>query len=150
MGSERMNYKHGLRRHPLYGIWNAMNQRCNNPNVGAYPHYGGRGIKVCEEWGSFEAFYKWSVANGWAEGLSIDRIDNDGNYCPENCRWTDIYTQANNTSSNRFITYNGKTQTEAQWAKELGMNKYTLSSRINLRGWSIERAFTQPVRGRKS
>lgn len=145
-----MNYKHGLRGHPLYYVWNMMNQRCNNPNNKAYCYYGGRGIKVCEEWSSFEAFYDWSMKNGWKMGLSIDRIDNDGNYCPKNCRWTDRCTQANNTSANRFITYNGKTQTEAQWAKELGMNKNTLSSRINLRGWSIERAFTQPVRGRKS
>lgn len=143
-----MNYKHGLRGHPLYYTWNMMRQRCCNPNNKTYPNYGGRGISVCDEWSSFKVFYDWSILNGWKPGLSIDRIDNDGNYCPENCRWVDRYVQANNTSTNRFITYKGKTQTEAQWAKELGMSKYTLSSRLNLRGWSVERAFETPVKNR--
>ena len=139
---------HNLCHHPLYPVWNTMRQRCTNPDSKSYPRYGGRGIKVCEAWSSFKEFHDWAVSNGWQEGLTIDRIDNDGNYCPENCRWVDYNVQANNTSANRLITYKGKTQTEAQWAKELGMNKYTLSSRINLRGWSIEKAFETPVKKR--
>lgn len=96
-GLTQRNTVHGKRNTKLYGVWSVMKQRCTNPNNHKYKDYGGRGITVCEEWlNSFETFYLWAVANGYAEGLSIDRIDNDGNYCPENCRWTTMKEQRHN------------------------------------------------------
>ena len=107
----------------LYAIWNSMKQRCNNSNNKKYPRYGGRGIKVCKEWlYSFDSFKEWSVKNGYREGLAIDRINNDGNYEPSNCRWTDYKMQNNNTSAIELITYNGETHTKAQWAELYGLS----------------------------
>ena len=138
---------HNLSNHPLYKIWYDMKRRCTNVNTSRYCDYGGRGIQVCSSWDTdFLSFYEWSYANGYKPGLQIDRIDNDGNYCPENCRWSTQMEQANNTRKNVRWTYNGKTQTIAQWASELGMNPITLRDRVNRYGWSIERALTEVVR----
>ena len=136
------NYKDGRTKHSLYGTWTQMINRCENPKSKHYDRYGGRGIKVCEEWHDFWSFVKWSDSiGGRPNGYTIDRIDNDGNYCPENCRWANWETQTSNKSSNRYITYNGKTQTIQQWSIDIGLNEQTLTNRIN-RGWSIERALT--------
>lgn len=138
---------HGLKDHPLYTTWTNIKYRCFNPNCEYYHHYGGRGIIICDEWrDNFLVFYEWSLKHGWEKGLEIDRIDNEGPYAPWNCRWTTRCEQNNNKRNNHLIEYNGRSQTMTQWAKELGMNVTTLKSRINQRGWSIEDAFTKPVR----
>ncbi len=91
------NTAHGKYYTKLHGVWNSMKQRCNNPNNRKFKDYGGRGIKVCAEWEtSFEAFYNWAVSNGYAAGLSIDRIDVNSNYCPDNCRWVTMTVQRHN------------------------------------------------------
>ena len=90
------NYKHGGRKSRLYSIWSGMKKRCENPNCIAYKNYGGRGIVICSEWSNFSNFRHWALSHGYEKNLSIDRIDNEGNYEPQNCRWTDAKTQANN------------------------------------------------------
>lgn len=105
----------------LYRVLASMKNRCYNKNEPGYKNYGGRGIKVCDEWrNSYEAFESWALSHGYAEGLSIERIDVNGNYCPENCKWATQLEQCNNMRRNIRVTYLGKTQTLAQWAKELG------------------------------
>lgn len=113
---------HGMYGTPLYHSWAGMIRRCSNPNDKLYHRYGGRGIAVCDEWKSFEGFYQWSAENGYQSDLTIDRINNDEGYSPNNCRWTDRITQSNNTSQNRKITYNGITKTIADWARLLNLN----------------------------
>lgn len=133
---------HGKRDTRLYHIWSSMKGRCITTSNHKYKNYGGRGITICEEWlNDFQAFYDWAMANGYSDDLSIDRIDVNGNYEPSNCRWTDAKTQMNNMTTNRLITYNGKTQTVSQWADETGINRGTLITRFNL-GWEEERALT--------
>ena len=140
-----MPYTHGKRYTKIYHIWSSMKNRCLNPMCKDYDFYGGRGIKVCEEWKDFKNFDKWAMQNGYKEGLSIDRIDTDGNYCPENCRWITIREQCYNRRSNHYIEYNGKSQTITQWAEEYGITEQVLSGRLR-KGWSIEKALTHPVK----
>lgn len=143
-----LNTSHGGTGTRLYNIWNLMKDRCLNPNNKRYECYGGRGITVCEEWMEFEPFRDWSMSNGYADNLTIDRKDNDGNYEPSNCRWATHKEQANNRSNNHYLTYNGETHTIAEWAEIKGINKDVLRSRINI-GWQIERAFNEKVTERK-
>lgn len=110
-----------LYRTRFYRIWSAMRQRCNNPKGDSYEHYGGRGIKVCERWNSFENFI-YDMYPTYSDALSIDRIDNNGNYEPGNCRWATRVEQALNTRRNRFVTIDGITQTLSQWAEQLDVN----------------------------
>lgn len=136
--------RHGKSTHPLYKTWHNMRSRCDNPNATKYEIYGGRGITVCDEWEhSFEAFYDWSISNGWEKGLTIDRINTDKGYSPDNCRWTDYYTQNNNLRSNHNITYNGECYSIYEWARRLHISKKALSERVR-RGWSVERTFNTP------
>lgn len=132
----------GYKDHPLYSIWSAMHQRCSNPRLKCYYNYGGRGITVCERWSEFKNF----LADMGLPPLkhSIDRIDNDGNYAPENCRWAPIKQQANNTRANFRITYGGATKTLAEWSDCTGINSNTLHNRLRRGQWSVERAFTTP------
>ena len=129
-----------------------MKNRCNNPNEPRYSDYGGRGITVCQEWlDDFMNFYNWAMENGYSDELSIDRINNDKGYSPDNCRWSTKKEQANNTRTSHNITYKGQTKTLTEWSEILGLSFHLLSNRINKYGWSIERAFETPKsnRGRK-
>lgn len=135
---------HGLSETRIYKIYKAMKSRTTNKNSTGYKNYGGRGIKICDEWLSdFRKFYYWSINNGYKDGLTIDRIDVNGNYEPSNCRWTTMKEQGNNKRNNHNITYNGETHTMKQWAERLGINYYTLERRINAYHLPIERAFTK-------
>lgn len=129
-------------RPKIYYVWWSMLNRCKNPKTRRYHRYGGRGISVCDEWKTFEGFWKWAKL-GYREGLTIDRINNDGNYEPGNCRWTSRFVQGNNTSHNTMICYHGVTKSATAWARPLGMKGETLSRRL-LRGWDIEDAFSLP------
>lgn len=126
----------------LYSIWNGVKTRCYNSNHVHYSDYGGRGIAMCHEWkDDFKTFQDWAFKNGYSEELTLDRIEPNGNYEPSNCRWTTRKEQQNNRRNNIIITYNGKTQTLAQWADEVGINYHKLLIRIS-RGWDAERALT--------
>lgn len=131
---------HGQRSTKLYAVWCSMKSRCNNKNAKSYKDYGARGINVCEEWlNSFESFYEWSMKNGYKEGLQIDRINNNGDYCPENCRWITRKENMNNTSKNVFLDYNGDIKTLSQWSDIVGTSEKLISGRLK-RGWSAEQA----------
>ena len=131
--------KHGGRNSKLYRIWSNMKDRCNNPDCKVYSDYGGRGIKVCKEWiDDFSAFQKWALANGYKEGLTIDRKDNDKGYSPDNCRWTDRKIQGNNKRNCRYITYKGQRKSVAEWSDITGIPHDTLLYRLN-HGWETER-----------
>lgn len=130
----------------LYRIWYHLAGRCENPNDDAYSNYGGRGITIYPEWRkSYTVFREWSLQNGYKDNLSIDRIDNNGNYEPGNCRWTTAKEQCNNKRNNHLLTCNGETKTMAQWAEEVGINYDTLKRRIKL-GWPIDKALYAPLR----
>jgi hypothetical protein len=124
-----------------------MRRRCVDAKQPNFSHYGGKGITVCEEWlHNYKAFYDWSISNGYTDELTIDRIDNNKGYSPENCRWADMKTQQNNRSYNKLLTYNGKTQNVKEWAEELGINYKTLWNRLFTYKWSIEKALKKGVK----
>ena len=139
--------KHGLSKHPAYNSYKCMMGRVKRPHPYYHKHYIENNISVCEEWyDKPENFLKWAEENGFKKGLSLDRIDNLKGYSPENCRWVDAYTQANNRSSyNHMITHNGKTQSLAQWARETGIPIGTLGDRVR-RGLSEEEIFNTNYR----
>lgn len=132
--------KHGGKGTPLYNKWCSMKERCLNPNNSHYNRYGGRGIRVCDDWLNFDTFRKWCLSNGYSPGLTIDRIDNNGNYEPSNCRFVTSAVQNRNYSRNHKITHNGKTLCIADWEKETGINRATLLWRIK-NGKSEEEIF---------
>ena len=136
--------KHNLSKTRLYSTWNAIKRRCNEKQYRAYIHYGGRGIKVCDEWTSdFMNFYNWAIANGYKEDLTIDRIDVNGNYEPSNCRWATRKEQCNNTRKNKLITYKNETKTLSEWCDILNLKYGTILYRINKAHYTIEQAFTK-------
>lgn len=128
-----------------------MKTRCYNCKSSKYKYYGGRGIKICSEWLDKEngmmSFYNWAIQNNYKDGLTIDRIDVNGNYEPNNCRWVTMKEQANNKRNTRFITYNGECHTITDWAKNTGIPLSILRDRAN-RKWSVERIFNQTIRKR--
>ena len=128
--------KHNMSETRIYHIWEGMKARCYNKNDNSYKNYGGRGIKICKEWKhDFLNFYNWAMANGYKENLTIDRINVNGNYEPENCRWVNMIIQNNNTTNNRKITYKNKIYTISELSRLLKINYRTLYSRIN-NNWS--------------
>lgn len=122
----------------LYYIRYGMLERCFNKKAESYKWYGAKGIKVCDEWLNSDNFIEWSLQNGYKEGLSIERIDTNGDYCPENCKWIQLSEQSNNTCRNINITYKDKTLNINQWAKELGINKNTFWRYIRVKNYSID------------
>jgi hypothetical protein len=137
--------KHGMADQKIYWVWHGMVSRCKYVNGKNYHNYGGRGITVCDEWQEFEPFYEWAIANGYSDGLTIDRKDNDGNYEPGNCRWVGWNVQSNNKRTNRIIEHGGKTMNLSQWAARLGIKPNSLISRIERHG--TEKALSQSVKG---
>lgn len=144
------NFRHGEctdSHSRLYGIYCNMLKRCLSQKDAQYKNYGGRGITVCDDWLHDPAsFLSWARCNGYRDDLTLDRIDVNSGYSPDNCRFVDRKTQGNNTTRNHHITYNGKTLTMSEWADETGIPYYTLRSRINILHWPAEKALTQPVR----
>lgn len=148
----RSSKTHGMSDTRLYRIWCGMKKRtAENADTRHKRDYYDRGIRMCEEWkNSFESFYKWAMSSGYEDGLSIDRIDNNGNYCPENCRWATTKQQSNNRRTNRRYQYNGEDLTISELAEKYGLNYNMLRERLIVLGWNIDRAMTVPpqsVRG---
>lgn len=137
---------HGLSHTRIDNIYRSMIDRCKNPNNKRYCIYGAKGIRVCEEWENDKTtFFEWSFANGYADNLTIDRIDNSKGYEPSNCRWATYEEQGNNKTTNHFLKYNGERRTIRQWEKYLGFKKGLIHSRLR-RGWSVEKTLTTAVR----
>lgn len=138
---------HGMSNTRIFGIWSGMKNRCYIPSSSNYEIYGGRGITVCQEWlYDFMSFYNWAMENGYSDGLTIDRIDPNGNYCPENCRWATIKEQSNNRRNNRFLTAFGETHTVSEWSDISGIGRRVIETRIDDLHWNTEKALTVPVR----
>jgi hypothetical protein len=136
---------HGASKTALYGIWQHAKARCHNPTDGAYPKYGGRGLVMCERWRhSFEAFAKDMGPRPSAKH-SIERKDNDGGYCPENCVWATKSEQANNRKSSRIIDVDGHRKTAMQWSRETGIHESLIRARIDRLGWTPKDAVTRKV-----
>lgn len=127
----------------LYSVWRSMRRRCNSQSSDCYDRYGGRGIYVCNEWNDYDAFRLWAINNGYKKHLTIDRIDNDGPYSPDNCQWVTNHEQHSNTRRNRLITFRGETKHIAEWARQMGIHRSTLRLRLN--NWPLEKAMTSPV-----
>jgi len=124
-------FRHGMSNTKIHWLWCKIRQRCNNPNCSDYHKYGQRGIKVCKEWDdSFESFYSWALEHGYKDGLTIDRKDNDGDYCPENCWFTDNKHQSNNRRSNNLIEIDGVSKTIQQWCDETGTSRGLFRSKL--------------------
>ena len=138
--------KHNGCKTKLYTIWQAMRRRCFDIHSKSYSDYGARGITVCKEWAtSYKCFRDWAFNNGYEDGLTIDRINNNGNYCASNCRWATRAQQNDNTRRTIKIKYKNKTQTLTEWCNELGLRRDTIYARIYSYGWPIEKAFNTKI-----
>lgn len=139
------NYKHGLRHKRIYNIWRSMRQRCSNPKCINYKNYGGKGVSVCSEWEDVSKFAEWAYSNGYSENMTIDRINVNGDYTPDNCRWVTQKIQQNNRSNNRIIECRGKKHTLSEWAEITHISRCTIHARIKKLGWSVEKSLFTPV-----
>jgi hypothetical protein len=149
-GCRQGKYRHGMSKTRLHRIWCHMVARCQCKTDAAYDDYGGRGISICSEWrDSFETFRDWALKNGYSKNLTIDRKDNNGDYCAENCKWSTPKEQSNNRRSNIFFEHDGKRMTVTEWVQELGLNRGTVFDRIR-RGWPVEQAILIPIGVRRN
>lgn len=145
---------HGMTRTRLYREWSGMKARCYSPSNGNFKNYGARGITVCQEWlDDFMAFHTWAIEKGYDEkaprGIyTLERMDNDGPYSPENCRWATIREQSLNKRDTVRLTYNGETLLVHKWASKTGLSAERIRKRIS-KGWSVERALTEPIHEEK-
>lgn len=139
-----LNKTHGLHNRPEYSVWQNMITRCTNQSTNCFHRYGGRGISVCDEWRNFEQFY--ADMGDRPDGMTLDRIDNNGPYSKENCRWATIGEQARNTRRTQLVEYKGKTQCLKDWANEVGIAYNTLRKRFVIYNWPFEKAITTPPR----
>ena len=144
---KRLNPKAAYKQ-PWHGSYKSMMARCYRAKSAHYDLYGGRGITVCDEWHDEETFGTWAEASGFQKGLTIERKDVNGNYCPENCTWATPKQQANNRRNTIFLEWNGQRKSVHQWADELGVSASTLKNRYYL-GWSVEEILTLSVSRRK-
>ena len=144
--SKRNYCRHGLTNHPDYYLWAGMVDRCTKPWNKSFPKYGGRGIKICKEWMNFKVFL--SDMGSRPAGRSLDRIDNNGNYEPANCRWATKKEQQNNTRRCRFLSIGKQTKTMTQWANETKLSITTIRKRVK-RGWSDIKILTTPPRSKQ-
>ena len=135
---------HGFTKHPLYNTWYQMLKRCSDEAAHNFQHYGGRGIQVCERWQSVANFIE-DMGDSHSAGMTLDRVDNDGDYSPSNCRWATHKEQMNNTRFNHAITFRGLTMNIGEWADTVGIKRTTLMMRLNRYGWEPERALTEGV-----
>ena len=135
---------HGQSKTPLYAVWQAMKARCYNQSCASYGNYGGRGITICKEWNNFETFANWALNSGYSPDLTIDRIDNDSGYSPENCRWVSMAVQASNRRNNRRITFNSESLTVTQWGRKLGGSDSLIWNRLR-RGWPPDRLIISQI-----
>jgi hypothetical protein len=133
---------HGMTRSPIYCRWSNMLRRCNSPSNSSYADYGGRGIAVCDRWLDFANFYE-DMGDPPYPQATIERKDNEGSYCPSNCRWASRSEQSVNKRSTRYLTYNGRTMCLSHWAQEIGISREGLSSRL-AKGWPVSRALSTP------
>jgi len=144
--NRRRATRHGYYYEPWYKNYRAMIDRCGCEKTGNYQYYGAAGITVCEEWHDIENFKKWVDKSGFVPGLTLDRIDGTKGYSPENCRWVTKRSQSNNRKNTIFYEYKGKTKPLTEWAEAFGINRFTLYSRIEERGWSVAKALETPVK----
>lgn len=129
----------------LKSVWHNMKTRCGNKNSNVYKWYGSRGIHVCDEWLDYQNFRVWALSAGYDDSLTLDRIDTNGDYCPENCRFISQKKNCNNRRSNHLIEHRGAIHTLREWSDSTGINYETLCSRIHELGWSFEKAITTPI-----
>ena len=133
--------RHGMKNHHLYSVWKSMKERCNNPKTNRYKYYGLKGISVCARWNKFSGFFA-DMGASYSQGLTLDRLNNNKNYCKSNCKWSSPKEQARNRSSNIRIKFNNKVKILITWCEELGID-YNKTWQIIFRyNWSIEKAFS--------
>lgn len=138
---------HGMTKSKLYGVWKGMRQRCSRDMGYRNRTYIAKGISVCALWHEFVPFMQWALANGYAEGLHLDRIDGDGDYEPKNCRFVTPAQNASTRDTTKKLSHEGRTMTVREWGDELGVNPHTINTRL-VRGWSVADALTRPIQKR--
>lgn len=144
-GKKPPRYQHRVDEHKrLWRIWNGMKRRCLRPNEPRYKDYGGRGITIAPEWLNFDNFAEWALAHGYTDELTIERVDVNGNYCPENCKWATMEEQRKNTRETLWVEYHGETVRLQDLVETAVVSYDTVHDRIYKRGWDIERALTTP------